>query len=83
MRCWQAAVEVLRETGHPAVQRGDERLLHAIAERLGWEHDGPQTSRRVMAALNRRPGRLCKRQQLLCNGRLVSRFELSEEEAAL
>lgn len=60
MRACDAAVEVLRELGEPGVMYGDEGLCHAIAERLGWEHEGPRTSRRLLAALARTPGRLHK-----------------------
>ena len=80
MRTCDAAVEVLRETDNPAVVWGDEGLLHLIAERLGWEHDGPRTSDRVLAALRKTPGPLIRR-QTLCHGHWVSIFHLAIEEA--
>jgi hypothetical protein len=78
LRACDAAIEVLRETDNPAVMWGDEGLLHLIAERLGWPHNGPRTSDRVMAALNRTPGDLVKRQTQTGRGRWVSVFRLPE-----
>ena len=75
---WQVAIEVLRETGNPAVMWGDEGLLHLIAERLGWPHECTKTSDRVMKALNRNPGSLVKKKTQLGNGRIVSIFRLPE-----
>lgn len=81
MACWQAAIEVLRETDNPAVMWGDEGLLHLIAERLGWPHKAWHTSDRVMAALNRTPGKLQKGMTRLGpNNRYVSIFYLPEIE---
>lgn len=57
-RVCDAAVEVLRETDNSFVMYGDEWLCHVIAERLGWKHEGPWTTRRVLAALARTPGSL-------------------------
>jgi len=78
-KCWEAAIEVLRETNNPAVMWGDEGLLHLIAEKLGWEHKAWETSDRVMAALNKTPGKLVKGKTHLINGRIVSIFRLPEE----
>jgi hypothetical protein len=60
MRAWEAAIQILIETDNPAVMYGDEWLCHQIATRLGWEHAGPETSRRVLRALSKTPGRLVK-----------------------
>jgi len=76
---WEATIEVLRETDNPAVMFGDSGLLHAIAERLGWEAMGVQTEDRVMAAWNKSPGRLIKSKSQLGNGRIVSKFSLPKE----
>jgi len=51
---------VLRELGEPTIMYGDEWLCHQVAKRLGWEHEGPKTSRRVLAALARTPGEMVK-----------------------
>lgn len=59
-RVCDAAVEVLHETDNPAVMWGDEGLCHLIAERMGWEHNGPITSDRVLNALAKTPGPLVK-----------------------
>ncbi len=53
------AVDVLRETGNPAVMVGDTSLLHQIAARAGIPAD-TRTERRVLGALNRTPGVLVK-----------------------
>ena len=53
LRCSERLVE-------PGVMYGDEGLCHAIARRLGWEHEGPRTTRRLLAALARTPGPLHK-----------------------
>ena len=50
MRACDATVQVLIETDNPSVMYGDEWLCHQIAKRLGWEHAGPTTSRRVLIA---------------------------------
>lgn len=77
MIVWKAAIEVLQETGNPAVMWGDEGLLHLIAERLGWPHKAWVTSNRVMAALNRTPGKLIKTKHRI--GRyIVCKFTLPE-----
>ena len=60
MRACDAAYAILIETDNPSVMYGDEWLCHQIAERLGWEHEGPKTSRRVLSALAKTPGRLVK-----------------------
>lgn len=51
-----AAAAHLRATGNPSVGWGDARLLHEIAERLGWPAEGPATEKRVLAALQRGHG---------------------------
>lgn len=58
LRACDAAVAVLRELGEPGVMYGDEWLCHQIAERLGWKHEGPWTTRRLLAALSKTPGEL-------------------------
>lgn len=58
MRACDAAVAVLQETGEPTIMYGDEWLAHQVAKRLGWEAEGPRTTRRVLAALARTPGEL-------------------------
>jgi hypothetical protein len=55
---------------------GDEGLLHLIAERLGWKHDGTRTSDRVIAALAKTPGILIKKRTQMGNGRWVRIFRL-------
>ena len=60
MRACDAALQVLIETDNPSVMYGDEWLCHQIAERLGWKHEGPATTKRVLSALARTPGRLVK-----------------------
>lgn len=60
LRACDAAVEVLREHGEPTIMYGDEWLAHQVAERLGWGHEGPRTTRRVLAALSKTPGPLVK-----------------------
>lgn len=57
MIIWQAAVEVLKETGNDAVMWGDETLLHLIANRSGRKFRGGwRTSRSVLDALSKTPG---------------------------
>jgi len=82
-RACDAAFAVLVETKNPSVMYGDEWLCHQIAERLGWKHDGPWTTRRVLRALSRTPGRLqkgCVRMPGDCcaRGQLVLHFALPE-----
>ena len=60
MRACDAAIQVLLESDNPAVMYGDAWLCHQIAARLGWEHEGPATTRRVLRALSKTPGRLTK-----------------------
>lgn len=60
LRACDAALEVLKEHEQPGVMYGDEWLCHQIAARLGWKSEGPSTSRRVLAALSRTPGKLIK-----------------------
>jgi hypothetical protein len=75
---WQAAIDVLKETDNPAVMWGDAGLLHLIAKRMGWPAMAWETEDRVMAALNRSPGKLVKGNTQLPNGRIVSIFRLPE-----
>ena len=77
---WEAAFDVLLETNNPAVMWGDTRLLHLIANRMGWPAMAWETEDRVMAALNRSPGRLVKGKTQLPNGRIVSIFRLPESQ---
>jgi hypothetical protein len=78
MRVCIAAKQVLIETGNPAVMFGDEGLCHLIAEKLGWQHDGPRTSDRVLSALARTPGPLVKKKTKAGNGRWVNIFRLPD-----
>lgn len=78
MRVWEAAVQVLRETENEAVMWGDEGLLHMIAERMGWKHDGWNTSARVLNALTKCPGPLVAKKTRTGRNRLVRVFRLPE-----
>lgn len=60
MRACDAAAAVLREHGEPTIMYGDEWLAHQVAKKLGWAHEGPWTTRRVLAALARTPGPFVK-----------------------
>ena len=60
MRACDATVAVLKEVGEPTIMYGDEWLAHQVATRLGWRHDGPWTTRRLLATLSRTPGPLVK-----------------------
>ncbi len=60
MRACDATEQFLREIGEPTVMYGDEWIAHQIAKRLGWEPQGPTTTRRLLAALARTPGPLEK-----------------------
>lgn len=80
MRVAIAARQILQETGNEAVMWGDEGLCHLIAERLGWKHDGPRTSDRVLAALAKTPAPLVKKKTKAGNGRLVNIFRLQEKD---
>ncbi|POR07962.1 hypothetical protein BV908_18445 [Diaphorobacter sp. LR2014-1] len=87
MRACDAALQVLIETDNPSVMYGDEWLCHQIAARLGWEHAGPATTRRVLRALSKTPGRLVKgliRMPGDCcaRGQSALHFELPEPEHA-
>jgi hypothetical protein len=84
MRACDAALAILLETRNPSVMYGDEGLCHEIAKRLGWDHEGPWTTRRVLAALSRTPGELvksyCQMPSDCCaRGQSVLCFELPEE----
>jgi hypothetical protein len=85
MRACDAAIQVLIESNNPAVMYGDEWLCHQIAARLGWDHEGPRTSRRLLQALSRTPGRLvkgyCRMPSDCCaRGQSVLHFELPKPE---
>lgn len=87
LRACDAAVAVLRENEEPSVMYGDEWLCHQIAKRLGWEHQGPKTTRRVLAAIARNPGPLkaskVKMPSDCCaRGQWVMCFELDTGTAA-
>lgn len=60
MRACDAALQILMESDNPSVMYGNEWLGHQITGRLGWDHAGPETSRRVLRALSKTPGRLVK-----------------------
>lgn len=75
-RVCDAAVEVLQETGNPAVMWGDEGLLHLIAERMGWKHECTKTSDRVLNALSKTPGELIPKCTTTGSGRYVRIFHL-------
>lgn len=72
IRVSDAALAVLRETGNHCVQFGDETLLHLIAERLGWPHEGPKTSDRVMTNLLSQPRDLVKVKTARFGGRGIA-----------
>lgn len=85
MRVCDVALQVLIETDNPSVMYGDEWLCHQIAGRLGWTHSGPETSRRVLRALSKTPGRLVKGHVRMpgdccARGQSVLHFELPEPE---
>jgi hypothetical protein len=82
MKISEAAIEILRETGNPAVMWGDAGLLWAIAERAGLYHP-PNTlpwkmTARVLAALRKTPGSLIPGITRTGNNRVVSIFRLPE-----
>lgn len=80
MRICDAAVEVLRETGNPAVMWGDSGLLHAIADRAKARCRGRawKTEEAVLAALSRQPGKLVPFKSLSMHGHSVRVFALPE-----
>ena len=85
MRVCDAAIQVLIDTDNPALMYGDEWLCHQVAARLGWRHDGPATSRRVLQALSKTPGRLIKGlvqmpSDSCARGQSVLHFELPKPE---
>lgn len=85
MRVCDAAIEVLKDTHNTSVMYGDEYLCHQIAARLGWTPDGPETSRRVLRALSKTPGRLikglCQMPSDCCaRGQSVLHFQLPQAE---
>lgn len=83
VRVCDVAVSVMIETGNPSVMYGDEWLCHQIANRLGWEPDGPWTTRRVLSNLARTPGKLIPGKVRMpsdccARGQLVRHFALPE-----
>ncbi len=85
MRVCDAALEVLLETKNPSVMYGDEWLCHRIADKMQWEHEGPYTSRRVLSALAKTPGRLVKGlikmpSDCCARGQTALHFQLPEPE---
>ncbi len=73
MKCWEAAVQILRETGNPAVMTGDAFLLHAIHDLMAWpQREWPQSLRvekKVLDALTNNPGILIPKKTLSNCGR--------------
>ncbi len=82
LRVCDAAAKVLRETNNPAVMWGDEGLLHLIAEELGWKHDGPRTSARVLAAISKTPGPFTQL-RIKCHRHWVRIFRLPETDGGV
>jgi hypothetical protein len=87
MRMCDAAVEVLQETGNPAVMWGDCGLLDRIAARAGvlrrpTKYMGgiPDLHDRVLAALSRQPGTLVAGTTLTGRNRRVRIFWLPGQE---
>jgi hypothetical protein len=81
---------VLQEHKQPGVMYGDKWLCHQIAKKMGWESEGPRTSRRVLAALAKTPGVLikttlampsdcCARGQSVLHFELPERFRVTDE----
>ncbi len=56
--CWQAAIEVFKETGSDAIMTGDSFLIHQIAIKMGWKGEDWKITRRVIQALRLTPGPL-------------------------
>lgn len=78
MKVWEAAVEVLRETGNDGVMWGDSRLLHLIAARAGLPAMSFRTERQVLDRLSRDPGPLVAGlTRLVRPARLVRIFRLN------
>ncbi|MFI5297385.1 MAG: hypothetical protein ACHREM_04745 [Polyangiales bacterium] len=79
-RTCDAAVEVLRETGNPAVMWGDEGLLHLIARRAELKTCGRawKTSDRALANLTRNHDGLIAGTTTTGGGRRVRIFWLPE-----
>jgi hypothetical protein len=73
MRVCDAAMAVVTESKSPSLMWGDLNLCHAIADRLGWQHDGWRTPKRVLHALSRTPGMFTKR-RILIEGHWVLYF---------
>jgi hypothetical protein len=49
----ECAVEILRETGNPALMGGDTGLVHLIVERAGMEHRSSETQKMLLDAIDR------------------------------
>jgi hypothetical protein len=49
----ECAVEILRETGNPALMGGDTGLVHLIVERAGMEHRSIETQKMLLDAIDR------------------------------
>lgn len=81
MQAWEAAIIVMRDTGNLSVRWGDEKLLHMIADKLGWPHESRKTSERVLRALAKTPGKLRFGHTRAGNNRLVRIFWLPESLA--
>ncbi len=85
MRACDATIDVLLRTQNESIMYGDEWLAHQVAERLGWTHEGPRTTRRLLRALARTPGRLVKSYVAMpsdccARGQAVLCFDLPEPE---
>lgn len=86
MKACDAAVLVLKATNQSGVMYGDHGLCHQIAERMGWEHEGPKTTRRVLRALAATPGPLVYEYvktppDSFARGQWVRSFRLKNSEA--
>ena len=49
----EAAAQLLRASGNPAIQWGDSALLHAVAKSLGLDAEGAKTEARVLDKIER------------------------------
>lgn len=85
MRACDATLDVLLRTQNPSIMYGDEWLAHHVAEHLGWTHEGPRTTQRLLRAHSQTPGRLVKSYVAMpgdccARGQAVLCFELPEPE---
>lgn len=76
MKCWEAAIQVLKETGNPAVMWGDLYLLYLISERMGWDWQHGKSERKVLNALTANPGELMPVKTVTGKNRVVRKFKL-------